>query len=71
LRPYLKKYLNQKKKKKKRAGGVAQELLPSKCEAMSSNPSTTIKHTHITSLIMPGAWLEVEKKHQDWEKQKV
>jgi hypothetical protein len=30
-----------KKKKKRRAGGVAQniECLPSKCEALSSNPS--------------------------------
>jgi hypothetical protein len=37
VRPYLKK----KKIRAKRAGGVAQvvELLPSKCETLSSNPS--------------------------------
>jgi hypothetical protein len=34
-----------KNNKRKRAGGMAQvvELLPSKCEALSSNPSTTEK----------------------------
>jgi hypothetical protein len=34
-----------KKKSQKRAGGVAQvvELLPSKCEALSSNPNTAKK----------------------------
>jgi hypothetical protein len=40
MRPYLEKYLTHK-----RAGGVAQviECLPSKCEALSSNPSTEKK----------------------------